>query len=581
MTQPVRNLLDHAATPKFSPDGTKLVFAGKMPPSSKTDTFRDDEYEIFTINVDGTGLQRLTFDTYQDNYPDWSPDGSPIMFTRKRVSSWDSDVYRINPDGTGLALVSSGFTNAGRPTFRPTATDARAARFRPHLRYDSGETYSPLDVDLFFGERNDQGGPLHRICTTSSCSALYSKANLPQDAGSYIDFAGDGDADNYHSPYSACTQGDLRDCDGGPRSAIYYNTTPDGAGSYYVDYWFFYRYNDWPLTFGFDHEGDWEGVTIASSGNDPSTFHFASFSQHGGYFSYLRHNLSCDGGGPGSCGSATTPIGQRLDVFVSRGSHANYADECDPLISCDGTAWGGEEGPRDADRTWGNDNSDGALIPFPSVTDPGSWGAYPGHWGAPYDNGPSGPAFGSNGEHFWSPWSSQCYPDDCAGRPSSARARMSVKLRANDRCGTWFGPSVSAVVCAPLRLRAAVSSGRVRGRGGFSLSRVAADSESTRRRSSPSASAPGIAQAMGGALRPGDRMRLRGEVAENGTLLVRAANRRHIVEAQFADVGRHTRGRAIISVGSRSGKPAVTLLTRAGTKVRPDEVRHRRLPHKR
>ena len=580
VTQQVRNVLEHASSPRFSPDGTELVFAGKMPPSSKSDTFRDDEYEIFTINVDGTGLQRLTFDSQWDTYPDWSPDGSPIMFTRRRPLGSASDIYRINPDGTGLAVVSGGFSNAARPTYRPTGTDARAAQFRPHLRFDDQETYRPLDVDLFFGERNDAGGPLHQICG-ASCTSLSSKADLPQDSGSYIDIAGDGNADNYHSPYAACTDGILRDCDSGQRSAIYYHTTPDpGAGSYYVDYWFFYRYNDWIQTPDFDHEGDWESVTVASSGSNPTTFDFASFSQHGTWFSYLRENLSCDGAGPGTCGTSAAPSGQRLDVYPSQGSHANYPDMCDNReiqLSCPGSTAIGQDGNRNGRAPWGNDSSDGALIPLPSPAAPQSWSGYPGRWGAPYDSGPSGPAFGANGTHFWNPASSQCAEgnDNCGARTSRVQARTAAKLRDNDRCETWFGAGVAAAACAPARLRAAVAQRRVRGEGTFRLRRIGGARASV---AAPTGSAPGIAQAMGGALRPGQRMQLVGDVPRGAELLVRAAAGRRSLHARYTKLGREASAGATVKAGrDKTGRPTLVLRTRTGKVVRPEGVQRQRL----
>ena len=49
--------------PGWSPDGKKIVFFSN----------RSGNYNLWTINPDGTGLAQLTNDAYYDAYPDWSP----------------------------------------------------------------------------------------------------------------------------------------------------------------------------------------------------------------------------------------------------------------------------------------------------------------------------------------------------------------------------------------------------------------------------------------------------------------------------------------------------------------------------
>ena len=69
----------------------KLVFA------QKTDA-NDESTEIFTIDVDGQNLLRLTDNSYWDLYPAWSPDGTRIAFLSKRDN--DFDIYMMNADGS-------------------------------------------------------------------------------------------------------------------------------------------------------------------------------------------------------------------------------------------------------------------------------------------------------------------------------------------------------------------------------------------------------------------------------------------------------------------------------------------------
>jgi Tol biopolymer transport system component len=58
-------------------------------------------FSIWTINADGSSPTRICCDTVNASSPDWSPDGETILFRRGQA------MYRMNPDGTGLAHVYS------------------------------------------------------------------------------------------------------------------------------------------------------------------------------------------------------------------------------------------------------------------------------------------------------------------------------------------------------------------------------------------------------------------------------------------------------------------------------------------
>ena len=61
---------------------------------------RDGNSEIYAINVDGTGLVRLTDDAGHDTDPAWSPDGKRIAFASDRSGS--SDIYVMDADGANV-----------------------------------------------------------------------------------------------------------------------------------------------------------------------------------------------------------------------------------------------------------------------------------------------------------------------------------------------------------------------------------------------------------------------------------------------------------------------------------------------
>jgi Tol biopolymer transport system component len=85
-----RQLTSFGSFPDLSPDGETVVFGGPPPGSTNPD--------IWTINIDGTGLTRLTIAAGQDQFPAWSPDGSRIVFESTRTGV--RQVWVMNADGT-------------------------------------------------------------------------------------------------------------------------------------------------------------------------------------------------------------------------------------------------------------------------------------------------------------------------------------------------------------------------------------------------------------------------------------------------------------------------------------------------
>ncbi len=65
-----------ATIPLTQPQTPPLKANGKIAFTSD----RDGNSEIYSVNPDGTGTLRLTFDPGADDYPAWSPDGSKIAY---------------------------------------------------------------------------------------------------------------------------------------------------------------------------------------------------------------------------------------------------------------------------------------------------------------------------------------------------------------------------------------------------------------------------------------------------------------------------------------------------------------------
>ena len=98
--------------PQWSPDGSMLAFEVEMPATSDAEAKGERNYDIFTVNADGTGLVDLTPTTnITENYPIWSPDGTKIAFGSSRMLSGENagsfDLYTMNSDGNGIERLTS------------------------------------------------------------------------------------------------------------------------------------------------------------------------------------------------------------------------------------------------------------------------------------------------------------------------------------------------------------------------------------------------------------------------------------------------------------------------------------------
>ena len=101
--------------PDWSPDGLKIAFTSHPVDDNHLNSTKA---EIYVINVDGTGKQRLTFNTEEERAPAWSPDGTLIAFMCRRNGP-DFEICVMNADGTGQIQLTSNTFFEGTPTWSP------------------------------------------------------------------------------------------------------------------------------------------------------------------------------------------------------------------------------------------------------------------------------------------------------------------------------------------------------------------------------------------------------------------------------------------------------------------------------
>jgi len=75
------------SSPDWAPVGNRIAFMRQT----------DGNWDIWTINSDGTGETKLTSDGSTDGLPAWSPDGKSIAFLSNRNGPWA--IWVMNSDG--------------------------------------------------------------------------------------------------------------------------------------------------------------------------------------------------------------------------------------------------------------------------------------------------------------------------------------------------------------------------------------------------------------------------------------------------------------------------------------------------
>jgi TolB protein len=98
----------HNWSPRWSPDGTKIVF----------ESTRDDDRQIYVMDADGENQINLSNDKKMSHAPSWSPDGTHIAYMSGSENKTCS-IYIMKCDGTEKQNVSHSLTRDSEPTWSP------------------------------------------------------------------------------------------------------------------------------------------------------------------------------------------------------------------------------------------------------------------------------------------------------------------------------------------------------------------------------------------------------------------------------------------------------------------------------
>jgi TolB protein len=114
--------------PLWSPRGDLIMFS----------RLAAGAYEIWTVKPDGTSLRQLTSTRGNDAHQGWSPDGEHIVFASSRMGFKDEVIYTDAPqpygeifvmryDGTGVEQLTDNQWEEGTPAWRPSPKGSSSA----------------------------------------------------------------------------------------------------------------------------------------------------------------------------------------------------------------------------------------------------------------------------------------------------------------------------------------------------------------------------------------------------------------------------------------------------------------------
>ena len=104
----------------------------------------EGDFEIFSMNRDGTGLTQLTDNAALDQDPEWSPNGRKLAFQSDRELF--SNIFVMNADGSEQTRITDGRSFDRSATFSP---DGKTIAFDSNLEAGAGVDNPEGEFEIF------------------------------------------------------------------------------------------------------------------------------------------------------------------------------------------------------------------------------------------------------------------------------------------------------------------------------------------------------------------------------------------------------------------------------------------------
>jgi Tol biopolymer transport system component len=172
--------------PSWSRDGSRIAFASD----------RDGTWDIYTMRADGSDLKQLTKGAGTNTAPSWTRGGDKLLFISTRDAIY-GDVYRMNADGGGTERLTADSLVKDSPLLAPDGravivTVNRKGRFGIASIALSGRTVTPLtsgDHNDFSPVLSDGGGEIMFVSDRDGSLQVYS---MPLAGGNQTRLTTDG-----------------------------------------------------------------------------------------------------------------------------------------------------------------------------------------------------------------------------------------------------------------------------------------------------------------------------------------------------------------------------------------------------
>lgn len=169
---PPERLTNHSAAdvrPRANPDASKIAFVSN----------RNGSDDIYTMNIDGSNLARLTFGGEIDTMLNWSPDGTQILFVSNR--NGNADLFIMDANGANQRALTTSAQDDIFPTWSPDGKQIAWVQMQ--------------DTDRRLWIMNSDGTQAHAI--TGPIRLLQNPVWLPSSLDIAFDYdSEDGDAYN-------------------------------------------------------------------------------------------------------------------------------------------------------------------------------------------------------------------------------------------------------------------------------------------------------------------------------------------------------------------------------------------------